>query len=135
MTELGNLGDGGTIVIAATNRPSGIDEGLRRPGRLDREIEVPRPDSKAQEEILTLMLSTVRNGGLLPSQIVTEEAIKGTFPISRTPPIPTSDPIIQSFSSRTHGFVGADLKALVRGSVLLALLCLTIDSPVPTHRP
>lgn len=30
----------GTIVIAATNRPDGIEPALRRPGRLDREIEI-----------------------------------------------------------------------------------------------
>ena len=30
----------GVIIIAATNRPNAIDEALRRPGRLDREIEI-----------------------------------------------------------------------------------------------
>ena len=134
MTELDSLGDGGTVVVAATNRPNGIDEGLRRPGRLDREIEIPRPDVKAREEILTLMLSKVRKGWLLPPETVTEEAIQEFSPIpnpiSRTPPIPAADPIIKSFSSRTHGFVGADLEALVRGGVLLALSRLTKDSPL-----
>ena len=28
------------VVIAATNRPNGIDPALRRPGRFDREIEI-----------------------------------------------------------------------------------------------
>ena len=125
MTELDDLGDGGTVVVAATNRPNGVDEGLRRPGRLDREIEIPRPDMGAREEILTLMLGKVRKGWLLPPEIVTEEVIQGSSPIpspiSRTHPIPASDPIIKSFSSRTHGFVGADLEAFVRDGVLLAL--------------
>jgi transitional endoplasmic reticulum ATPase len=35
---------GKVIVIAATNRPNDIDPALRRPGRFDREIEVPVPD-------------------------------------------------------------------------------------------
>lgn len=40
-----NLMDGinrtdGLIVIAATNRPDSIEPALRRPGRLDREIEI-----------------------------------------------------------------------------------------------
>lgn len=40
-----NLMDGvsrteGILVIAATNRPDSIEAALRRPGRLDREIEI-----------------------------------------------------------------------------------------------
>lgn len=40
-----NLMDGisrmeGLLVIAATNRPDSIEPALRRPGRLDREIEI-----------------------------------------------------------------------------------------------
>lgn len=40
-----NLMDGinrndGILIIAATNRPDSIEPALRRPGRLDREIEI-----------------------------------------------------------------------------------------------
>ena len=34
------------LVVAATNRPDMLDEALTRPGRLDRIIYVPPPDSK-----------------------------------------------------------------------------------------
>ncbi|MEO8548225.1 MAG: AAA family ATPase, partial [Sphingomicrobium sp.] len=40
------------VVIAATNRPEALDEALRRPGRLDREIVVGVPDEAGRREIL-----------------------------------------------------------------------------------
>ncbi|WP_313194843.1 AAA family ATPase [Shinella zoogloeoides] len=42
----------GVVVVGATNDPSGIDTALRRPGRLDRHIEIPLPDAKARSAIL-----------------------------------------------------------------------------------
>jgi len=45
---------GQVIVIGATNRPDAIDPALRRPGRFDREIEVPVPDEKGRKEILQI---------------------------------------------------------------------------------
>lgn len=42
----------GVIVVGATNDPSGIDAALRRPGRLDRHIEIPLPDATARAAIL-----------------------------------------------------------------------------------
>ena len=138
MTELDELGDGGTVVVAATNRPNGIDEGLRRPGRLDREIEIPRPDVAAREEILTLMLSKVRKGWISPADgEVGEMSHTDTVstngiafsPHSSSPSC--TDPMIKSWAFRTHGFVGADLEAVVRGGVLNALSRLTLPSACP----
>lgn len=40
------------LVIAATNRPETLDEALLRPGRLDRQIQMPLPDIKGREQIL-----------------------------------------------------------------------------------
>ncbi len=45
---------GQVIVIAATNRPNAIDPALRRPGRFDREIELPVPDKNGRKEILQI---------------------------------------------------------------------------------
>ena len=39
---------GKVIVIAATNRPNAIDPALRRPGRLDREMEIKVPDKRGR---------------------------------------------------------------------------------------
>ena len=38
----GIIGCDGILVIAATNRPESIDPALRRPGRLDKEIEISK---------------------------------------------------------------------------------------------
>ncbi len=43
-------------VIAATNRPDMLDDALLRPGRLDYRLEVPKPDQKGCEAILTIHL-------------------------------------------------------------------------------
>ena len=42
----------GVIIIAATNRKDVLDPALLRPGRFDREVNVPNPDIKGREKIL-----------------------------------------------------------------------------------
>lgn len=42
----------GVVVVGATNDASGIDVALRRPGRLDRHVEIPLPDAAARVAIL-----------------------------------------------------------------------------------
>jgi Cdc6-like AAA superfamily ATPase len=46
----------GIVVIAATNHPDAIDSALRRPGRLDRHIEIELPDYEARRKIIGLHL-------------------------------------------------------------------------------
>lgn len=43
----------GVIVVGATNRPGEIDEAIKRSGRLETHIEIPRPDIPALAGILT----------------------------------------------------------------------------------
>jgi cell division protease FtsH len=40
------------VVLAATNRADLLDAALTRPGRLDREVQVPAPDRRGREQIL-----------------------------------------------------------------------------------
>jgi len=47
----------GVFVLAATNRPDCIDPALLRPGRLDRLVDVPLPDSDARRAILKVHLA------------------------------------------------------------------------------
>ncbi|MEM1589646.1 MAG: AAA family ATPase [Candidatus Bathyarchaeia archaeon] len=50
----GMKGRGQVIVMAATNRPNALDPALRRPGRFDREIEIPLPNENGRLEILQI---------------------------------------------------------------------------------
>ncbi|MCJ7478645.1 MAG: CDC48 family AAA ATPase [Candidatus Nanohaloarchaeota archaeon QJJ-7] len=82
------------IVIAATNRPEDIDEALRRPGRLDREIEIGVPDRNGRKEILQIH---TRN---MPM----EEKVD-----------------LDELADQTHGYVGADIEALAKEAAMSTL--------------
>lgn len=82
------------IVIAATNLPNSIDPALRRPGRFDREIEIPIPDRAGRRQILDIH--------------------------SRGMPL-TSSVDLEQLAAMTHGFVGADLAALCREAAMACL--------------
>ncbi len=87
-------GRGDIVVIGATNRVHAIDPALRRPGRFDREIEIPMPDKQGRLEILQIH--------------------------SRNVPL-SEDVSLEKIAEVTHGFTGADLAALVREAALNAL--------------
>ncbi|MBQ7221167.1 MAG: AAA family ATPase [Synergistaceae bacterium] len=85
---------GGTVVMAATNLPNQIDPALRRPGRLDREIEIRPPDIQGRLEILRI----------------------------HTRNMPLSDDVdLSKIASKTPGFLGADLAALCREASMSCL--------------
>ncbi len=90
---------GDVIVIAATNRPNALDPALRRPGRFDREIEIPLPDREGRLEILHIH--------------------------TRNMPLETEDPKtkvnLERLADITHGYTGADIAALVREAAMHAL--------------
>nr|GEU81194.1 calmodulin-interacting protein 111 isoform X1 [Tanacetum cinerariifolium] len=93
-----NLMDGisrteGLLVIAATNRPDSIEPALRRPGRLDREIEIGVPSPSQRYDIL---LALLKEHQLLNSEI-------------------------HHLALTTHGFVGADLASLCNEAAFVCL--------------
>ncbi|KAL9237905.1 hypothetical protein vseg_012399 [Gypsophila vaccaria] len=102
-----NLMDGmsrqeGLLIIAATNRVECIEPALRRPGRLDREIElgVPSPDQRL--DILMTLLSGMEHSLSLEQ--------------------------IQELAVVSHGFVGADLAALSNEAAMVCLKrCIVSD--------
>jgi transitional endoplasmic reticulum ATPase len=75
---------GQVMVMAATNRPNAIDQALRRPGRFDREIEIPIPNEEARLEILRI----------------------------HTRYMPLEDVDLRNLAANTHGYSGADLRYL-----------------------
>ncbi|HDD59534.1 MAG TPA: AAA family ATPase [Euryarchaeota archaeon] len=101
---------GKVIVIGATNRVDDLDPALRRPGRFDREIEIGVPDREGREEILK-----IHTRGM---------------PLSK-------DVDLKHLAEITHGFVGADLAALVREAAMKALRRylpnIDLDKPIPTE--
>ncbi|SNZ04814.1 transitional endoplasmic reticulum ATPase [Natronoarchaeum philippinense] len=92
MDGLDSRGD--VIVIGATNRVDAIDPALRRGGRFDREIEIGVPGAEGRREIFQ-----VHTRGM---------------PLAE-------DVSVDTLADRTHGFVGADVDALVSEAAMLAL--------------
>ena len=83
----------GVIIIAATNRRDVLDPALLRPGRFDRQVNVPNPDIKGREKILNVHAR-------------------------KTPLGPDVD--LRLIARGTPGFSGADLANLVNEAALMA---------------
>ncbi|CAG2162671.1 unnamed protein product [Oppiella nova] len=97
LTSLDSLGTNdseGVMVIGATNRADAIDPALRRAGRFDREISLGIPDKSARNDILRVLCRKVKM---------------------------TEDFDFESLAHKTPGYVGADLKSLIRESAVNAL--------------
>jgi AAA family ATPase len=91
----GSSSDGKFVVLGATNRPDALDSALRRPGRFDREVEIGIPSPSSRVSILNALLSS------------TSHCL-------------SVDEILE-ISSKTHGYVGADLAAVVREAGIHAI--------------
>ena len=83
----------GVIVLAATNRPDVLDPALLRPGRLDRQIHVGKPDIKGREEILKVHAKDKR----------LDESVS-----------------LKTIARSTPGFTGADLSNLLNEAAIMA---------------
>ncbi len=83
----------GVIILAATNRADVLDPALLRPGRFDRQVQVPNPDIKGREKILNVHAAKVPLGPDVDLRII---------------------------ARGTPGFSGADLANLVNEAALMA---------------
>lgn len=67
--------DENLIVLATTNRPGDIDEALRRPGRLDWEIEFPYPSLEGRLDILQKSAHGKEAHPRLPFELVAAHSV------------------------------------------------------------
>jgi cell division protease FtsH len=86
--------ENGIIVLAATNRIDVLDSALTRPGRFDRKVKVPLPNSMGRKEILKVHLKN--------------KTITKKFDITE-------------IADLTHGFSGADLANLANEATILSV--------------
>ena len=82
------------VVLGASNRPDMIDPGLLRPGRFDRLLLVKPPDVESREKIFQIHTRTMKLG---------------------------SDVNLSQLASDLDGYVGADIAAICREAVMIAL--------------
>jgi cell division protease FtsH len=85
----------GVIVLAATNRVDTLDSALKRPGRFDREINVPRPNAVGRKNILEVHIGK-----------------------TKVPVDPSVD--LEKLARGTTGFTGAELANLVNEAAINA---------------
>ncbi|KAH9987455.1 hypothetical protein BJV74DRAFT_885573 [Russula compacta] len=115
--------DARVVVVATTNRPNAIDPALHRPGRFNREIEIGR--------FLRLLLAKERDTKKIARpDLNTRVSILNLLPTS-TPHTITSDGL-HTTASRAHGYVSADLAAIVREVGTPAIKCFLASAPLPS---
>jgi cell division protease FtsH len=90
----GFAGDGGLVVMGATNRPDILDPALLRPGRFDRQVVVDNPDVHGRLEILRL------HGQKRPL---------------------APDASLEEVARQTPGFSGAELANVINEAALLSV--------------
>ena len=82
------------VVIAATNRPETLDPALLRPGRFDRQVEIPLPNRAERAAILGVHVKGRKLG---------------------------PDVVLDIVAGLTPGFSGADLANLVNEATIVAV--------------
>jgi transitional endoplasmic reticulum ATPase len=105
LTEMDGIQDlHGVVVLAATNRVDMVDMALLRPGRFDKIVFVPKPDTKTR-------------------QIILEIYTKGK-PMNQ-------DVDLKKIAEITEGFSGADISAVANTAISLVLHEYLAKYPTP----
>ena len=88
------------FVIGATNRLNAIDPALRRPGRFDKDLEVPQPDCESRYDILCKYVRW-------EDKTVFDDTV--------------TDEFLMSLANLIEGFSGADISALYTETAMSAI--------------
>lgn len=99
----------GVLIIAATNLKDTLDKALTRPGRFDRVLSVPLPDTPSREKILRKYLDSK--------------------------PVEKSKISVEELAEFTEGFSGADLKNLVNEALIHMIRRINLEKTLPYHLP
>ncbi len=95
LREIDNLRDvNGVILLAATNRPEGVEPALLRSGRFDYIVRFARPDTADRAAIIRVCCRQV--------------------PLA-------ADVDIDDLAAQAEGFTGADIESLCKKATLLAI--------------
>jgi len=151
ITLMDTLNVPGVMVIGTTSNPDRIDPALLRAGRFDKEIEIPVPDVNARANILKILTRDLplyiefdKNAveailkklgskyesanrvrarlSIAMRPVDIEELIKNTDEeLYRAVREELSTKMLLDIAKKTHGFVGADLEALVREAIMVAI--------------
>jgi AAA family ATPase len=115
-----DLIEGEVFVIATSAKPKNIDPALRRPGRIDKEIEIGVPGVQDREEILRHLLTELNIDIRLAVEakesdehVNMKESLSG-----ESQPLSIVD--IKYIASRAHGMVGSDLLLVCKEALLLS---------------
>lgn len=86
------------LLICMTNRPDLIDDAMKRPGRLEIQVEISLPDQKGRFDILTIHTSTMKKSGYLDQGVN-----------------------LNTLAELTKNYTGAELAGLVKSAVSYAM--------------
>ena len=90
------------LVIGLTNRPELMDPALLRPGRLEVQVLVPKPDAEGRQRIAAIHSRRLRERGCLDAKAAAALTSK-------------------ALAETTDGFSGADIAGLLRSATSFAL--------------
>ena len=111
-TNVENGDNGADIFVLATSaRPQDIDRAMRRPGRLDAEIELTAPSADERADILDCILQS------MGVEVRTDDKVnfEGTGSLEESP---LTQVELKDAAAAVHGMVGSDLLQVVKEAFL-----------------